>query len=871
MRVYLIPSFHYDNTWHMNSREYQDFTTENIIKTAVDILKQEEEFRFTIDHLSSLEGFIQRYPEESDYLRGEIRKGRVEIVGPMYTQADSLTIGGESLIRQCLYGTKWMKDLWGASPAVEWLTDVYGYCNQIPQIIRKTGVKYLVVSIWWVFGHEEGREYINKLSPVFDFVWKGIDGSRVLVHNSFTYWGLRLPGDEHISHCPCPHCGAHDRKKKAELVSSPDAYEKTRQAFTGAYDWVKVKNIPSQDSMFMHMGGDFCEPNRENVALIKRLSQDKELPEIILSTPISYFQTLKRSSLPVVTGEINPVYKGRFGEGYFETKVWIKQLNRQFEYEMARAEFLASMAYYLGKEYPSERIENAYRALLFYQHHDPLIGNIPKGEYDLLLEKWKLSIKEAESIINSSLDYLLRQIEMVPEGKPLAVFNTNSWSRSDIVEITEEFPRGSVSLKVENSEGRALPLQVAVIDRYADKTIHRAKLRILARDIPACGYEVLRVYTDSRRPSVERGVAIKKESGIYYIENEFYRIEVNQKGQIQGFYDKEIGREIVRGERFRGNEFILEEDLGCFCHVKPSGKTWLEELNEEPYLAEEGPLFTRLICETKINDIILRKVLAFYSFKKRIDFHVTVHLPDGEDKRLKVIFPLNHEKGKVIAETPFGFAERNEGISSMINWVDYTGEGMGLTVFNCGIPSYEVEKGNIYLNLIKGLSVKDPEKGCLPPPLRKEMIEKGDFEFRYAIQSHGDASDIKEMVRTGYEFNMPLLVSRFPEHQGRLPSKFSFVSLSPENLVIYTVKKAESGKALIARIYEIQGKPRNAARLRTSLPVGSCSICNLLETDERVLRMRKYKVEFMIKGHEIVTLKLKLEDRDGRIVDGVED
>jgi len=863
VRVYLIPSFHYDNTWHMNSREYQDFTTENIIKTAVDILKQEEEFRFTIDHLSSLEGFIERYPEESDYLRGEIRKGRVEIVGPMYTQADSLTIGGESLIRQCLYGTKWMKDLWGASPAVEWLTDVYGYCNQIPQIIRKTGVKYLVVSIWWVLFHNEGREYLNKLSPVFDFIWKGIDGSRVLVHNSFTYWGLRLPGDEHISHCPCPHCGAHDRKKKLELVSSPDAYEKTRQAFTGAYDWVKVKNIPSQDSMFMHMGGDFCEPNRENVALIKRLSQDKELPEIILSTPISYFQTLKRSSLPVVTGEINPVYKGRFGEGYFETKVWIKQLNRQFEYEMARAEFLASMAYYLGKEYPSERIENAYRALLFYQHHDPLIGNIPKDEYDLLLEKWKLSIKEAESIISSSLDYLLRQIETVPGGQPLTVFNTSSWSRSDIVEMTEEIARGSISLKVENSGGKALPVQVSVIDRHADKTIHRAKLSILARDIPACGYEVLRVYTDNKKPSVGKGVAIKKRSGIYHIENEFYRIEVNQKGQIQSFYDKGIGREVVRREGFRGNEFILEEDLGCFCHVKPSGKTWPEELNAEPYLAEEGLLFSKLICETKINDILLRKVLTFYSFKKRIDFHVTVHLPDGEDKRLKVIFPLNHEKGKIIAETPFGFAERNEGISSMINWVDYTGEGIGLTVFNCGIPSYDVEKGNIYLNLIKGLSVKDPEKGCLPPPLRKEMIEKGDFEFKYAIQSHREASDIKEMVRTGYEFNMPLLVSRLPEHQGRLPSKFTFINLSPENLVIYTIKKAESGNSLIARIYEIQGKPRNTARLRTSLPVESCSICNLLETDERVLQTRNHGVEFMVKGHEIVTLKLKLEDKDG--------
>ena len=32
--------------------------------------------------LPSLESFLEKYPEESNYLREEIKKGRVEIVGP---------------------------------------------------------------------------------------------------------------------------------------------------------------------------------------------------------------------------------------------------------------------------------------------------------------------------------------------------------------------------------------------------------------------------------------------------------------------------------------------------------------------------------------------------------------------------------------------------------------------------------------------------------------------------------------------------------------------------------------------------------------------------------------------------------------------
>jgi len=76
----------------MSSQDYAAFTREKIIKTVVDILKREEDFRFTIDHLTSLESFLEYYPEEGKYLREEMRKGRVEMVGPMYTQPDSLLV-----------------------------------------------------------------------------------------------------------------------------------------------------------------------------------------------------------------------------------------------------------------------------------------------------------------------------------------------------------------------------------------------------------------------------------------------------------------------------------------------------------------------------------------------------------------------------------------------------------------------------------------------------------------------------------------------------------------------------------------------------------------------------------------------------------
>jgi len=860
VKVYLVPSFHYDNTWHYSSRYYAKFTSERIIKAAVDILQQDKDFRFTIDHLTSLEDFLKRYPEESDYLREAIRRGRVEIVGPMYTQADSLTVGGESLIRQILYGAKWIRASLDVKAEVEWLGDVYGYCNQLPQILKKSGIEYLAVALWWLSArwiptHKQGRRYLRQISPYWDFTWEGVDGSRIVVHNAPDYGGLYLPGDGHIS--ACPYKGGHNRRKKSALISAPDAYGKTKDAFLKLYKDMRKMSPPSQKSLFMHLGGDFREPHLKNVDLMKQLNKETDLPEIVFSTPRTYFRAFKKVKLPLFKGEINPLYKGRFGEGYHETKVRIKQLNRQFEHKMAQAETVTSLAYSLGKKYPTRRIEQAYQPILFYQHHDPFIGNIPKREYDLLLRKWSSSLSEAEEIRASSLGHLLKWIKIEDKGKPLVIFNTLSWSRSNLINIIKEFPCGFKNIEIVNEKGKSLSCQIKVTQRHSDGSIRKAHLNIFASSIPACGYRTFYIVKKNKTSLTEKRASVLKKGDYFEVENEFYQAKVNNKGQLKSLYDKKVTQGLFRQGNLLANEFILEEDEGCFCYLKPTGKTWREEIVKPVRLVETGSLFSRLVAESKINEVRIRKELIFYSFSQRIDFSARVHLPDGENLRLRVLFPLKLSRGKVTAESPFAHVERKEAISSAINWVDYADGCIGLTVFNQGIASYEAKKGNFYLNLIKGLSLKEPHTSCLPQPMRKKMIEKGDFQFNYAIQGHGKGLDLEETVKTSYEFNMPLLAVNSPKQRGELPPKFSFFHLQPENLIISTIKKAEQDEGLVLRIYETKGKPNMQGELRFFLPFKNCSICNLLEQEEKPLKIENQGVKFRAKGHEIITLKLK--------------
>jgi alpha-mannosidase len=57
---------------------------------------------------------------------------------------------------------------------VLWIPDVFGYCGSLPQIMRQTGVDYFFTTkLTW--------SNINRF-PYSSFIWRGIDGSEVLVH-----------------------------------------------------------------------------------------------------------------------------------------------------------------------------------------------------------------------------------------------------------------------------------------------------------------------------------------------------------------------------------------------------------------------------------------------------------------------------------------------------------------------------------------------------------------------------------------------------------------------------------------------------------------------------------------------------------------
>ena len=85
------------------------------------------------------------------------------------------------------------------------------------------------------------------------------------------------------------------------------------------------------------------------------------------------------------------------------------------------------------------------------------------------------------------------------------------------------------------------------------------------------------------------------------------------------------------------------------------------------------------------------------------------------------------------------------------------------------------------------------------------------------------------------------------------------VQVTSPQMIIETVKQAEDGDGLIARMYEHE-RTKQAFELKTSFPLAEAWRCNLLEENEQSLDVIEGKVSARAQPYQIVTLRLKLAD-----------
>jgi alpha-mannosidase len=133
--------------------------------------------------------------------------------------------------------------------------------------------------------------------------------------------------------------------------------------------------------------------------------------------------------------------------------------------------------------------------------------------------------------------------------------------------------------------------------------------------------------------------------------------------------------------------------------------------------------------------------------------------------------------------------------------------------------------------------------------------DRGKHVIEYVLYPHAGRWQDAQTVQRGYEYNNALIAVLTETHKGVLPPVHSFVRLSPANVVLTSIKKAEDSKAWIIQWYESLGKDTEAALTLPRVPQ-SAVVSNFLEADGSALAIERNSLQVKTPKNSVVTVKV---------------
>ena len=135
----IVGHSHIDTAWLWTVDE----TIRKCARTYSEVLSLMDrypEYTFVQSSALHLDFMRKYYPDIFDGIKKRVAEGRYEPNGGVYVEFDCNLTGGESMIRQFLYGQRFTKKHFGYTSDCFWLADTFGYSAAIPQIIKVCGL-----------------------------------------------------------------------------------------------------------------------------------------------------------------------------------------------------------------------------------------------------------------------------------------------------------------------------------------------------------------------------------------------------------------------------------------------------------------------------------------------------------------------------------------------------------------------------------------------------------------------------------------------------------------------------------------------------------------------------------------------------------
>ena len=820
MKTYMFCNAHLDPVWLW---QWESGMSEAIstFRSASKLIDEYPDFIFNHNESLLYEWVEEHEPALFEKIREQVKSGRWEIVGGWFLQPDCNIPAGESILRQIIRGRLYFYDKFGKVPVTAVNFDSFGHAQGLVQVLAKCGYKNYV-------NIRPGRGNYDFESE--DFLWTGYDGSEVLVHRSDKGYNSVLgQAAEEL-------CGTEDR---------PGWLKRHENEQNALYLW-GVGN---------HGGG----PSRKDLDDIAELK--KQGVDLVHSTPDEYFKTVDRASLPVVDRGLNHLM-----EGCYSSIIRIKQLHRQLENDLVMTEAMAAHSEIAGlAKYDKEKLDDAWRDLLFAEFHDSLPGSCIQPVEDDTLRMLNHGLEITNKLKSKYFLALTAGEAPVSDGDtvPILVYNPHPFAYTQPIDVEFLLPRQlwhkDFSNPVAYFKGERVACQQAkesgnfymdwckriIIEHpLPPMTVTRFDVKfdiIPSRPLPALQPEKTRIVAETARGQVivntRTGLVDSYTvDGTEYLKPGALALEVYQDALScwDGHPDLDL--------RYPEGRFTLMTpgEATDFSGVKGG-------IVQPVRAVEDGEVETIIEADMKYAH---SRLLVRYIIGKRsgsLDVEIRVFWAENE-KRLKLMIPTSIEDGEHYGMTMFGREKlrpgsRGEDTFSQY-WQAVASEKHALTVTDDGVYGSNYRDGILGVTLLRSAGYGSGRSAWGEPfhePTYQQRMDQGERRYRFRLTG-GERSERFTLIdREAAQWNRrPYGFAFCPSGDGTKPAPLC--EIDAPNVVLSCFKRSErEANVWVIRIYEAQGAKTKA---HVTLPAAKTAFDVELKPFEiRTFRLKDGKIE----------------------------
>ncbi|MGI8316705.1 glycoside hydrolase family 38 C-terminal domain-containing protein [Halobacillus mangrovi] len=829
-RVYVVPHSHWDREWYFTIEDSNLLLAENM-DHLIELLEENSDYHgYVFDaQISVVEEYLKVRPHNSDRLRSLVESKRI-FVGPWYTQADSLLVHKESLVRNLLYGVKGAEKM-GHSMNIGYLPDIFGQNHYLPSLFKGFGIDYAIL---------QRGVYTDQLDENLNFRWQSPDGEEVQANLMKLGYG---PG---------------------KFLSADEDFHKDR--LQPMLDTLATLNRDT-NRLLLPSGGDQVLVRDHFPETVEKLNANDDRYEYVLSDYETFMEdTWQETSFDhVIEGELIATEGSRIHNTISSQRYDIKKWNHIVEHKIInQLEPLATIRHSLGLRYPQEWLDDMWKNLFDVHAHDSIGGcNSDDTNEDIIKRLVKIN-RQADGLMNMIKRQITKAVSEETGSEDIfVVFNTMPKSHQKSVE-TVLFTKDR-DFDVHQLDGQRLYYSIRkqdylsggkkiVVTAEGDKEVeipgyYRTEVHIADVEVPALGYTTLQIVEGAEDADLlASSEADTIENHSYVVSFSDGKMKLTEKDSelsVENFIQFEDTADAGDSYDYSplpGDEAILTREAKLIGVRKSS---FVEEMTIEHELflpvdldsrkvgVKDAPFTIRTVLELRKEEDLLR-------VKHEIDNSV-------HDHRVRVLVQTPVEQPATsIADQGYSLIERSSENPRMDIWREqgykeapvpiYTVEQFAgvesdqgsLAAYTKGLKEYEVlkEKGQLALTLFRsvGLLGRDDlewrpgrasginNKVVTTPDAQME----GEMSFDYAIQLSGDRLDATTLFETADHYNERYVtyqhqslntfeerLDRFeiPQPVKHLPGDYSLVKLDNENLFVSAVKKAHDGKDIVMRVY----------------------------------------------------------------------